>query len=93
MSEAVRYVLHPELRLTALEDEGVVLHLGARRYFTVNDTGLLILEELKRAPLSKPELVAALRDQFEVEEETAVEAVADFLDQCLEAAVVLPQSR
>ena len=34
----IRYQRHPDLRLTALEGEGVVLHLKERRYFTVNET-------------------------------------------------------
>ena len=91
MSDATHYILHPELRLTALEDEGVVLHLGMKRYFTVNDTGLLILEALKRAPLGEDALVAALLDQYEVTEQVARETVAAFLEQCLTAAVVIPE--
>jgi len=91
MSDATHYILHPELRLTALEDEGVVLHLGMKRYFTVNDTGLLILEALKRAPLGEDALVAALLDQYEVTEQVARETVAAFLEQCVAAAVVISE--
>ena len=91
MSDATRYTLHPELRLTALEDEGVVLHLGMKRYFTVNDTGLLILEALKREPLGEDALIAALLDQYEVTEQVARETVAAFLEQCVTAAVVIPE--
>ena len=43
-----RYQRHPDLRLTALEGEGVVLHLKERRYFTVNETGLV----LERGPVT-----------------------------------------
>jgi len=91
MSDSTRYTLHPELRLTALEDEGVVLHLGAKRYFTVNDTGLLILEALKREPLREGALVSALLEQYEVTESVARETVRAFLDQCLGAAVIIPE--
>jgi hypothetical protein len=91
MSDTTRYALHPELRLTALEDEGVVLHLGVKRYFTVNDTGLLILEALKQAPLGEAALVAALLDQYEVTEQVARETVAAFLEQCVAAAVVIAE--
>ena len=40
------YSRHADLRLTAVDDEGVVLHLGSLRYFTVNETGLTILKAL-----------------------------------------------
>ena len=46
---SVLYSRHPELRLTAVEDEGVVLHLGSLRYFTVNETGRTILQALEAA--------------------------------------------
>ena len=86
-----RYERHPDLRLTALEGEGVVLHLKERRYFTVNETGLVLLEALKQ-PRSMQELVDALLAEYEV---TAAEAEATtraFLGQCLESAVVLERT-
>jgi len=82
------YQRHPDLRLTALEGEGVVLHLKERRYFTVNETGLVLLEALKE-PKSVAELVQALLSEYEVTEESARQTTEAFLAQCLEAAVVL----
>ena len=38
-----RYRRHPELRLTALEGEGVALHLGTRRYYSVSESGVDLL--------------------------------------------------
>jgi coenzyme PQQ synthesis protein D (PqqD) len=83
-----RYRRHPDLRLTALEGEGVVLHLKERRYFTVNETGLVLLEALKQ-PHSMAELVSRLSAEYEVTDEVARETTEAFLAQCLEAAVVL----
>lgn len=90
MSES-RYQRHPDLRLTALEGEGVVLHLKERRYFTVNETGLVLLEALKE-PRSVSELVAALLAEYEVSDATARETTRAFLAQCLDAAVVTEQA-
>jgi hypothetical protein len=87
MSET-RYQRHQDLRLTALEGEGVVLHLKERRYFTVNETGLVLLEALKQ-PRSMTELVNALLSEYEVTDEVARATTEAFLGQCLEAAVVL----
>jgi hypothetical protein len=82
-----RFLRHHDLRLTALEGEGVVLHLGSRRYFSVNETGLVILEALKE-PRTFDELVAALLESYEVTPEVAAETTRGFLDHCLESAVV-----
>ena len=88
MSEpTARYRRHPDIRLTSLEDEGVVLHLGERRYFTVNETGLVLLEALK-LPRTFDDLVAALVQEYEVTEGKAAETTREFLDHCLKAAVV-----
>jgi coenzyme PQQ synthesis protein D (PqqD) len=84
----IRYQRHPELRLTALEGEGVVLHLKERRYFTVNETGLALLEALKE-PRTVDELVAGLLAEYEVTPESAKATTEAFLKQCTDAAVVL----
>ena len=82
-----RYVRHPDLRLTALEGEGVVLHLGERRYFTVSETGLTILEALV-SPQTLPQLVDRLLAEYEVEPPHAQQSVNDFLSRCVDAALV-----
>lgn len=82
-----RYSRHPEIRLTALAGEGVVLHLGSRRYFTVNETGLTILAALEE-PRTFDELVAAVRAEFAVEEPLAGETTRAFLEHCLTTEVI-----
>jgi len=75
------------MRLTALEGEGVVLHLGTRRYFTVSETGLAILEAI-RTPRSLEEIVAGLQERYHVTEEHARASAQAFLDRCLSAQVI-----
>lgn len=82
-----RYRRHPDLRLTSLEGEGVVLHLKERRYFSVNATGLTLLEALKQ-PRSFDELVAEILREYEVSQDTAATTTREFLAQCLASAVV-----
>ena len=82
-----RYQRHPNVRLTALEGEGVVLHLDDRRYFTVNATGLTLLEQLVE-PRTMDELVAALLREYEVEPPQAHETAEAFLRQCVDRGVV-----
>lgn len=82
------YRRHPDLRLTSLEGEGVVLHLRERRYFSVSETGLVLLEALKQTR-TFDELVEGLLSEYEVDRETAVSTTRAFLDQCLASAVVM----
>ena len=82
-----RYRRHPELRLAAVEGEGVVLHLGTRRYFSVNDSGLTLLE-LLAAPHSLGDLVAVLAERYEVTADDARESVRAFVDGCLAARLL-----
>lgn len=81
------YHRHPDIRLTALEGEGVVLHLGARKYFTVTETGLSILEALT-VPQTFDQIVAAITDEYDVTPEAAHESVKAFVDHCVSAALL-----
>ena len=85
------YRRHPDLRLTSLEGEGVVLHLKERRYFSVSETGLSLLEALKE-DRTFSELVDGLLQEYEVDRETAETTTRAFLDQCLNAAVVVQRT-
>lgn len=82
-----RYRRHPDLRLTAVEGEGIALQLGTRTYYTVNETGLVILEALT-APRTVGELVDALRAQYDVTPEQAAASVRAFLDRGLAARLL-----
>jgi len=77
----------PELRLTELAGEGVVLHLGEKRYFTVNETGLAILNALEK-PRTFDQLVDSVLAEFEVEPEIARKTTQAFLDHCMNAKLV-----
>jgi hypothetical protein len=83
-----RYTRHPALRLTALEGEGVVLHLGARRYFAVNETGLAMLEAMNQ-PQTVEALVATLVNAYDVGADEAEMAVEEFITRCLASDLLL----
>ena len=86
------YFRHADLRLTAVDDEGVVLHLGSLRYFTVNETGLVILQELLE-PRSLPELVKAVTDSYDVADDVAEQTTRAFVDRCVEARLLRAEER
>jgi len=78
----LRYARHPDLRLTALEGEGVALHLGTRRYYSVSESGLDILEALA-APRTLAELVALVTAKYDVTVEQAEVTTREFLERGL----------
>ena len=84
------YARHPELRLTAIDGEGVVLHLGSLRYFTVNETGLAILEAMEE-PRTMTELVKAVTDEYDVPDDVAESTAKEFLARCVAARLVLTE--
>ncbi|HLB53718.1 MAG TPA: PqqD family protein [Gemmatimonadales bacterium] len=83
---------HPDLRLTSLEGEGVGLHLGARRYFTVNATGLTVLEALA-SPKAFEELVDSILGEYDVGRSQAIESARAFVDQCRVADILIEEGR
>ena len=83
-----RYRRDPEVRLAAVEGEGVVLQLTTRRYFSVNDSGLALLETLV-ASQSFDDLVAAVVQRYDVTAADAGASVREFLDGCLTAQLLV----
>lgn len=69
----------PEDVLTAhLAGEAVLLHLGTKRYYRLNETGATIWRELE-ASSGRDRIVSALCERFDVPREDADAAVAALL--------------
>lgn len=83
-----RYKRHPDLRLADVEGDGVVLHLGTRRYFSVSESGLALLQALE-TPRTIPDLVEVLLERYEVTPEQAEASVRQFLDTCRTAELLV----
>ena len=64
---------------TSLEDEGVLLHVKTKYYYTTNETGLRIVEILEEGA-TEADLVAALVQEFEIDEETCRQDVQTTLE-------------
>ena len=87
---SVTYKRHPDLRLADVEGDGVVLHLGTRRYFSVSESGLALLQALE-TPRTVPELVEVLLERYEVTPEQAEASVRQFLDTCRTAELLVEE--
>lgn len=85
-----RYKRHPDLRLADVEGDGVVLHLGTRRYFSVSESGLALLQALEM-PRTIPELVEVLLERYEVTPEQAEASVRQFLETCRTAELLIEE--
>lgn len=78
---------HPDLHLAHCGDDGLVLHVGERRCFAVNETGLTILRALE-TPQTFHELVGRVLEEYEVDREEAELTTRTFIEQCLGAKLI-----
>lgn len=86
-----RFIRHPDLRLADVEGDGVVLHLGTRRYFSVSESGLILLQALE-ASQTVEDLVRLLEEHYEVTTEQAEASVRQFLDTCRTAELLVDET-
>ena len=68
-------------RTTLVDDTGVILHLDSLQVLTLNETGMFLVERLGEGMSSVRQLITALTEEFEVDEATAREDVASFLNE------------
>lgn len=73
-----------ELTVTKLVDgSGVILDVNGLKVYSLNETGMFLVEQLQRGATDAGELVRALVEHFEVEPETASADLQSFLDELL----------
>ena len=83
-----RYARHSDLRVTALEGEGVALHLGTRRYYSLSESGLDLLDVLT-TPKTLEELVAVLTAKYKVTVEQATTSAREFVEKGVRTGVLV----
>lgn len=75
---------------TRLDGEEVILHKGSEKYFGLNEVGTRLWEFLEE-PQTVDELVATIREEFDVSEEQSRKDVESFIDD-LETADLIEVS-
>jgi hypothetical protein len=72
---------HPNVVFTPLdENSGALLHLDNKRYFTLNETGVILWRRLEAGD-DRSAMARALEDEFDVTSEEARQAVDEFFDE------------
>jgi hypothetical protein len=79
---------HPDVVDTELDgDETVLLHLGTKRYFSLNATGSVIWRALKRG-VTAEDMSRELQRRYDVSDERVAQSVNALLDALLEQGLV-----
>jgi hypothetical protein len=79
---------HPDVVDTPLDgDETVLLHLGTKRYFSLNPTGSIVWRGLKNGRTTEA-MTIELQRQYDVSAERASRSVTALLDALAEHGLV-----
>jgi Coenzyme PQQ synthesis protein D (PqqD) len=78
---------HPDVIVTDLEDESVLLNPRTQAMFTLNATGRVVWNSLETKDLEA--IAAELEAQFEVDFDTAKTDAAELLDALQKAGLIV----
>ena len=92
MSESPDWMLGPDVVFTRLsDDEAVLLHLHTKRYYSLNETGTLICDQLEQQR-ALPEIAEALCTRYALTRDEALDAAARFVEHLHEEGLAQPCS-
>jgi hypothetical protein len=83
----ITYTISPDAAFAAVEDGAVVLHMGTKRYYSLNETGAFVWRRLEGG-IARAEIVAQLVDEYDVGIAEAEMAVARLLDELLQESLI-----
>lgn len=83
----MRYAISPDAAFAAVEDGAVVLHMGTKRYYSLNETGAFVWHHLEDGA-ERAEIVARVVTAYEVGLAEAEIAVARLLDELAQESLI-----
>ena len=83
----MRYTISPDAAFAAVEDGAVVLHMGTKRYYSLNETGTFVWRRLEDGA-QRSEIVAQVVDEYDVGIAEAEMAVARLLDELVQERLI-----
>jgi len=85
------YSVSPDAAYAAVPGGGVILHLGANRYYSLNESAAAVWA-LIDAGLAHGAIVARVAEDFGIDDATASESVARILQRFTDAGLVQGRS-
>jgi len=86
----MRYRAIPEALVATLSDGAVLLNLQTKRYFSLNETGTRIWEQVHEGADAES-IVGTMIREYEVDEATARREVRRILDELMEAQLIVEE--
>jgi hypothetical protein len=83
----MHYTLSRDAAFAAVEDGAVVLHMGTKRYYSLNETGMFVWRCLEDG-IRGAEIVTRLVDEYEVGIAEAEMAVARLLEELVQESLI-----
>jgi hypothetical protein len=83
----MHYTISPDAAFAAVDDGAVVLHMGTKRYYSLNQTGTFVWRRLEDG-IVRAEIVAQVVDEYDVGIAEAEMAVARLLDELVEENLI-----
>ena len=88
----MHYTISPDAAFAAVDDGAVVLHLGTKRYYSLNETGAFVWRRLEDE-VPQSEIVAQVVDEYDVGIAEAEMALARLLDELVQEKLIDPAER
>lgn len=83
----MHYTVSADAAFAAVEDGAVVLHMGTKRYYSLNETGTFVWRRLEDG-VARAEIVTQVVDAYDVGIAEAEMAVARLLDELVQENLI-----
>ena len=83
----MHYTISPDAAFAAVEDGAVVLHMGTKRYYSLNETGAFVWRRLEDG-IARGEIVAQVVNEYDVGIAEAEMAVARLLEELAQERLI-----
>ncbi len=83
----MRYTISPDAAFAAVEDGAVVLHMGTKRYYSLNETGTFVWRRLEHG-IERAEIVSQVVHEYDVGIAEAEIAVPRLLDELVQESLI-----
>jgi hypothetical protein len=83
----MRYAISPDAAFAAVEDGAVVLHMGTKRYYSLNETGTFVWRRLEDG-IEDTDIAAQMVEEYDVGIDVAKRAVAGLLAELVKESLI-----